>query len=164
MSMATAPEVSAAEPASAPPHEAETDTEPLDHAFARFLGALRRARRRAPAGDSGLTLAQLHLVGELYDHPGHTVRELADATGVTQPTVTRALDALQRQGLLRRVASPEDRRCVLVELTDDGRTVLVAERARIDARRHELLAELSGDERAQAERLLLRLADLVERL
>src|SRR5919202_1653425 len=141
------------------------DTEGLERAFERFLGALRRARRRVPAGSDGrLTLAQLHLVSALDARPGHTVRELADAAGVSQPTITRALDALQRQGLVTRAASPEDRRCVLVELTSEGRELLGAERARIDARRHELLAELSPEERAQAERLLVRLADLLERL
>lgn len=152
--MGTASELSAAE-----------DTEALEQAFERFLGALRRARRRVPAGSDGrLTLAQLHLAEALEAQPGRTVRELADAAGVSQPTITRALDALQRQGLVTRAASPADRRCVLVELTAGGRELLRTERERIDARRHELLAELSRDERRQAERLLLRLADLVERL
>jgi DNA-binding MarR family transcriptional regulator len=149
------------------PREADADagTEPLERAFEQFLSALRRARRRVPAGSDGrLTLAQLHLVSALDAQPGRTVRELADAAGVSQPTITRALDALQRQGLVTRAASPEDRRCVLVELTAEGRELLRTERARIDARRHELLAELSPEERAQAERLLVRLADLVERL
>jgi DNA-binding MarR family transcriptional regulator len=145
--------------------DADQGTEPLERAFERFLGALRRARRRVPAGSDGrLTLAQLHLVSALDAQPGRTVRELADAAGVSQPTITRAVDALQRQGVVTRAASPEDRRCVLVELTDDGRRLLLTERARIDARRHELLAELSPEERVQAERLLVRLADLVERL
>jgi DNA-binding MarR family transcriptional regulator len=140
-------------------------TEPLERAFERFLAALRRARGRVPAGsDSRLTLAQLHLVKALDDRPGRTVRELAEVAGVSQPTITRTLDVLQRHGLVTRTASPEDRRCVIVELTGEGRALLRTERARIDARRHELLAELTAEERAQAERLLVRLADLVERL
>ena len=140
-------------------------TAPLERAFERFLVALRRARGRVPAGSDGrLTLAQLHLMTALDAQPGRTVRELAGSAGVTQPTITRAIDALQRQGLVTRTASPEDRRCVLIELTSDGHDLLRTERARIDARRHELLAQLSPEERVQAERLLVRLADLVERL
>jgi DNA-binding MarR family transcriptional regulator len=149
----------------APQLSGAEDTEALERAFEQFLGALRRARRRVPAGSDGhLTLAQLHLAGALEQNPGRTVRELADAAGVSQPTITRALDALQRQGLVTRAASAEDRRCVLVELTGEGRELLRTERARIEARRHELLGELSPEERRQAERLLVRLADLVERL
>jgi DNA-binding MarR family transcriptional regulator len=143
----------------------ETDTERLSAAFDRFLAALRRARGRVPSGSEGhLTLAQIHLAGALADHPGITVRELAANVGVTQPTVTRALDALQRQGLVSRHVSSKDRRCVLVALTDQGDRILRAERARIEARRRELLSELSPQERGQAERLLGRLADLVERI
>jgi DNA-binding MarR family transcriptional regulator len=152
-------------PARGAPEVSDADAERLGRAFERFLGALRRARGRVPTGsDARLTLAQLHLARALDAQPRRTVRELAEVAGVTQPTVTRALDGLQRQGLVRRVASPDDRRCVLVELTEQGDEVLASERARLDARRRELLAELSDDERRQVERLLLRLADLVERL
>jgi DNA-binding MarR family transcriptional regulator len=143
----------------------EADTERLSEAFDRFIDALRHARGRVPVGsDHHLTLAQLHLAGVVEAHPGMTVRELARAAGVTQPTVTRALDGLQRHDLVRREASPSDRRCVLVDLTDAGRELLHAERERLVQRRHELLAELSADERAQAGRMLDRLADLVERI
>jgi DNA-binding MarR family transcriptional regulator len=143
----------------------DVEMERLSDAFDRFIDALRRARGRVPVGsDHHLTLAQLHLAGVVDARPGMTVRELARAAGVTQPTVTRALDGLQRHDLVRRVASPHDRRCVLVDLTDSGRELLHAERERLAARRHELLAELSLEERAQAGRLLDRLAELVERI
>jgi DNA-binding MarR family transcriptional regulator len=143
----------------------DADTERLSDAFDRFIDALRRARGRVPVGsDHHLTLAQLHLAGVVEAHPKVTVRELARAAGVTQPTVTRALDGLQRHDLVRREVSAHDRRCVLVDLTDSGRELLHAERARLAARRHELLAELPADERAHAERLLERLAELVERI
>jgi DNA-binding MarR family transcriptional regulator len=143
----------------------DVEMERLSDAFDRFIDALRRARGRVPVGsDHHLTLAQLHLAGVVDARPGMTVRELARAAGVTQPTVTRALDGLQRHDLVRREASPRDRRCVLVDLTDSGRELLRAERERLAARRHELLAELSPEERAQAGRLLDRLAELVERI
>src|SRR4051812_37534492 len=143
----------------------DADTERLSEAFDRFIDALRRARGRVPVGsDPHLTLAQLLLAGVVDAHPGMTVRELARAAGVTQPTVTRALDGLERHDLVRREASPRDRRCVLVDLTDTGRELLRAERERLAARRHELLAELTPEERAQAGRLLDRLAELVERI
>jgi DNA-binding MarR family transcriptional regulator len=143
----------------------DADTERLAEAFDRFIDALRRARGRVPAGsDHHLTLAQLHLAGVVEAHPRSTVRQLARAAGVTQPTVTRALDGLQRHGLVRREPSVSDRRCVHVELTGHGEAVLHAERARLAARRQEMLAELSEPERAQAARLLDRLAELVERI
>ena len=57
-----------------------------------------------------------------------TQRELAQAIGVEGPTLARLLDALESQGLVQRVAVPEDRRakkvllcqaaCPLVEQID----------------------------------------------
>jgi DNA-binding MarR family transcriptional regulator len=44
--------------------------------------------------------------------------ELADRAGLTSGSVTAVIDRLEAKGYVRRVADPEDRRRVLVELTD----------------------------------------------
>src|SRR5262245_49244773 len=46
--------------------------------------------------------------------------DLASAVGIEGPTLTRHLDALERQGLVRRRQDPSDRRAVVVELTPEG--------------------------------------------
>jgi len=46
--------------------------------------------------------------------------DLAAAVGIEGPTLTRHVDALERQGLVRRRQDPDDRRAVVVELTDAG--------------------------------------------
>ncbi len=50
--------------------------------------------------------------------------ELGERLLVTRGTVTGLLDTLQRQGLVRRVRHPDDRRMLLIELTETGRAVL----------------------------------------
>ncbi|HZD38266.1 MAG TPA: MarR family transcriptional regulator [Actinomycetes bacterium] len=50
--------------------------------------------------------------------------QLGERLLVTRGTVTGLLDTLQRQGLVRRVPHPGDRRMLLIELTQTGRTVL----------------------------------------
>jgi DNA-binding MarR family transcriptional regulator len=52
----------------------------------------------------------------------------------------------------------------VVQLTPQGRRLLRSERARVEAKREALFAQLDPEERAQTERLLLRLADLIEEL
>ncbi len=47
--------------------------------------------------------------------------ELAENLGLTARTITTSVDALEREGLLRRSAHPTDRRATLVELTPKGR-------------------------------------------
>ena len=50
--------------------------------------------------------------------------QLADILGVARPTVTSNLDRLERDGLLVRQTDPENRRRVLVVLTDKGRAAV----------------------------------------
>lgn len=50
--------------------------------------------------------------------------DIAESTGVSRATVTGLLDGLERDGLIRRVDSPEDRRRITITLTANGRRLL----------------------------------------
>lgn len=49
-----------------------------------------------------------------------TAGELSRATGLSSPATTSMIDRLERKGFVRRVRQADDRRQVLVELTEDG--------------------------------------------
>jgi MarR family transcriptional regulator, organic hydroperoxide resistance regulator len=132
-------------------------------AWSRFLASLRRARARlAQDPEARLTLPQYLLISPLLDEPGRTVGALAAAAGVASPTATRMLDGLERDGIVLREASEHDRRAVALRLTPAGARVARAERARLEAKRAALFEALEPKERAQAARLLDRLADVLE--
>jgi DNA-binding MarR family transcriptional regulator len=76
--------------------------------------------------------------------------------------VTSRLDRLERRGLLRRLPDPDDRRGVIVELTDEGRALVdeaVASHAEVDRR---LLARLGDDEIVQLGSLLRKVLEAAE--
>jgi len=50
--------------------------------------------------------------------------DLADRANVTRATMTGLVDTLERDGFVRRENAPDDRRMMLVRLTDRGRTFL----------------------------------------
>jgi DNA-binding MarR family transcriptional regulator len=50
-----------------------------------------------------------------------TMGDIAEMLDVTPRTVTGLVDNLERDGLVRRVDDPRDRRSVYAELTDKGR-------------------------------------------
>jgi DNA-binding MarR family transcriptional regulator len=50
--------------------------------------------------------------------------EIGEQLSVTRGTVTGLLDSLERQHLVRRLPHPEDRRMLLIELTEEGRALL----------------------------------------
>ena len=74
------------------------------------------------------------------------------------------LDGLVRAGIVERRPSSSDRRVVEIALTDEGKRIVRRKRSRIAAKRRALYDSLEPDEREQAERLLLRLAGLIEEL
>ncbi|MES5817617.1 MarR family transcriptional regulator [Streptomyces sp. RG80] len=56
---------------------------------------------------------------------GVSQRQLADDLTLTSSGITRLIDRMEETGLVRRVPSPTDRRSVLVEPADRGRTAFV---------------------------------------
>jgi DNA-binding MarR family transcriptional regulator len=134
-------------------------------AWNEFAAAVRRARRRAAdRPEAKLTPAQFHLLAALEDAPSMSVGELARAAGVSSPTATKMLDGLEQDGIVRREPAPEDRRRTAVRPTAKGRRALAETRGRMDAARDLVFGELSPDERVQAQRLLVRLAEAIEQI
>jgi DNA-binding MarR family transcriptional regulator len=68
--------------------------------------------------------------------------------------VTSRIDRLERRGLVRRLPDPDDRRGVIVELTDQGREVVDAAVAALAISDRELIDRLDPEEVAQFEALL----------
>jgi DNA-binding MarR family transcriptional regulator len=54
----------------------------------------------------------------------HTVRGLATTLDISKPAITRALDRLCQEGLLRRKTDDRDRRSVLIQKTVKGSSFL----------------------------------------
>jgi MarR family transcriptional regulator for hemolysin len=83
--------------------------------------------------------------------------ELAEAMGITGATLTHHLNALERQGLVRRRRQEGNRRVQRVELTDDGLEMF--DRLRTAALRHDqrLRSRLDADELARLSSLLAKL-------
>lgn len=71
---------------------------------------------------------------------------LAAKEGVSQPSMTQLIQRLERQGLVTRLADPDDGRASLIGITRHGREVLDDRKRNRRARLTELLATLSPDE------------------
>jgi DNA-binding MarR family transcriptional regulator len=71
----------------------------------------------------GLSRARATVVWLVHRGGPQTQRAIAQATGVTARNVTALVDGLEESGFVRRVAHPDDRRALLVHLTDRGRAV-----------------------------------------
>ncbi|MDH6265310.1 DNA-binding MarR family transcriptional regulator [Rhizobium sp. SG_E_25_P2] len=96
-------------------------------------------------------LATLRRSGQPYRL---TVSDLLAAMMVTSGTMTNRLDQLEKAGLIERRDNPEDRRGVLVVLTDKGFDMIDKAVTAHVANQHRLVEALSVDDRATLDILL----------
>ncbi|ADD42904.1 MarR family winged helix-turn-helix transcriptional regulator [Stackebrandtia nassauensis] len=113
---------------------------------------------------TGLNPARVHLLWVLRERQPQTQQALAAALNVTPANVTGLVDALEKHGFVERRRHPEDRRAILVALTERG-----ADTMRAMARDRELFAtalveDLDGDERRRLHDALGQVAERMEDL
>jgi MarR family transcriptional regulator for hemolysin len=119
------------------------DRPPLGLLLAKTAKVVSRAFDEALSAAGGSTPTWLILLA-LKTRPIDNQRELAEAVGIQGATLTHHLDNLERQGLVRRVSAPDNRRIQRVELTRDGDELFLALREAamtFDGRLREHLSE-----------------------
>jgi DNA-binding MarR family transcriptional regulator len=122
----------------------------------RLARHLDRARRAAFAAHGLETwefdvLSALRRQGPPYQlSPGSLLR----ATLVTSGTMTNRIDRLAEAGLVRRQRDQQDKRGVLVQLTDRGRSTVDAAMSDLLSRERELLTALDAGRQEDLARLL----------
>jgi len=84
------------------------------------------------ASEHDLSIIQTRLLGVLRDRRP-SMNELARLLGLDKSSVTGLVDRAERRGLVVRVPSTEDRRTVLVSLTDHGRSLVSQASAQFEA-------------------------------
>jgi DNA-binding MarR family transcriptional regulator len=109
----------------------------------------------------GASLAQLKLL-MLVDRAG-SIRstDIADNLGQAPRTVTEAVDALERDGLVVRSPDPNDRRAKRISLTPAGETVVRDAAPHRDAFAAEFFEALSQADRDEFLRILRKLNDRI---
>lgn len=99
-------------------------------------------------------LATLRRSGQPY---ALTPTALYEATMVTSGAMTNRLDRLEKAGLILRGPHPNDRRGIVVQLTEKGLALIDEALTAHVANEHEILAGLTGAERETLAQLLEKL-------
>jgi DNA-binding MarR family transcriptional regulator len=114
--------------------------------FKAAMAAVRRLRGRDTHRPGELSYAQCSLLFGLAERGELSASELASRADVAPATATQMLDSLAAAGFVDRSRSERDRRIVLVSLTERGRELVVARRARYERLWARGLAEFSAQE------------------
>lgn len=130
---------------------------PLGLSLARAARVVSRAFDEALA-DAGGSLPMWLVLLNLKIGRAANQRQLAEAVGVTEATLTHHLNALETAGLVTRRRDPDNRRIHVVELTDAGEAAFLGLREAAMAFDRKLRRGVNADEAATLEDLLSRLA------
>jgi DNA-binding MarR family transcriptional regulator len=124
------------------------------------IGPLLARRQEAVFGRFGLSRGEVGALSALrVAGPPHRLSptRLGKGLMLSSAGVTSRIDRLERRGLVRRLADPDDRRGVIVELTENGLQVVDEAVAALMVSDRELLGRLDPQDVAQLEVLLRKL-------
>jgi DNA-binding MarR family transcriptional regulator len=83
----------------------------------------------------------------LSEDDGRSQRELSSQLGIHRNVMVTVVDKLERQGLVKRMPHPADRRAFAVTLTEKARDLLPKLDAQGSAQEDEITSSLTGEER-----------------
>lgn len=136
--------------------------DPANAPVGRLLGVAGRmvaARFQRALEAEGMSHAGWQVLLAVGSSDGLTQREVAERCYVTSGTVTGVVDTLERDGLVVRERSTDDRRVVHVRLTRVGRTRLDKARRAVQAAMGPLFEDMSAREETVVRRFLVRTID-----
>ena len=111
---------------------------------------------------SGLTVPQLLVMQAIAKEGSPSTSTLARHIVVSQATVTRIIDRLERDGLVKREKSSKDKRVVNVRLTDAGNAKLEVAPEPLQAEFLRRYRELESWEQQMLKSSLLRVASMMD--
>ena len=112
-----------------------------------IMGSLHCELRRDAA--TTLTMAQFRTLAFLSRHGTASVSQIADFLGLGLPATSKIVDGLVSSESITRRGDPADRRRVLLEISDSGRSELLATRAITHSHLANLLSPLSEADRTR---------------
>ena len=108
---------------------------------------------------AGVSMTHLHVMGLLSRHGETSMSRIAELLDVSLSNATGLIDRMAERGLVERIRVPDDRRIVLVRLSDGGQAQL----EELEVLRRDLLQKiLARLDATQLERLSQSLADVHE--
>lgn len=120
-----------------------------DHCIFFQLAKASRAGTRhwsESVAEFGVTSVQAMVLGFLAEEDGISSGNLGNRAQLDSATLTGILDRLARSGLVERKDNPDDRRGILIYLTEKGRSVGSGIHDRIESANRSFLAGLTAEE------------------
>ena len=127
---------------------------------ARFLQVFvafgRLAKQETPDTVEHLNVNQLRALALIYQEPGITQKDIAEALDITAASVSVNITRMVEAGLVDKVADPEDGRVMQLFLANKGKAIV----KRMEHQQVQMIADLLSNLSADEQRLIV---DALER-
>jgi DNA-binding MarR family transcriptional regulator len=124
----------------------------------RMMSIMRHVRHTGPPPVPLLSPPQAHLLFIIgHRKEGISVKELAEISSVTSGAITQFIDALVERGLVGREGDPNDRRIVLLKLTEQARSQMEQVRKETFASMSKVFEALTDEDIEQLTALLIKI-------
>lgn len=102
----------------------------FENTLGRFIGRLKyliyqELNKELKKSNLCITGEQFRLLTHLWKKDGLTQQKVADLTYRNRGSITRMVDVLEKNGVIKRIEDKRDRRVNLIYLTDHGRELEV---------------------------------------
>jgi MarR family transcriptional regulator, 2-MHQ and catechol-resistance regulon repressor len=141
-------------------HKAEVGAPRLWLVLSRCYRALSRIAEHSIAGsgaETGLGLTDFAALEALLHKGPLTITEIQHKVLLASGSMTAAVDRLEKKGLIKRGAAPDDRRAKVLHLTEEGRRIVAKVFCHHAAELEAAMAVLSQSEKRQLHALLKKL-------
>lgn len=137
------------------------DNETITERFARLFSRIQRFMDRRMT-EHGVSLARTKMLMYLDGDEKTRACDIASVFGLAPRTVTEAVDALERSGLVARHPHPTDRRAKRIVVTDSGRQAIASTAPLREQLITQIFGVLTEEEREQFLHILTKLGDAIE--
>jgi DNA-binding MarR family transcriptional regulator len=139
----------------------DSATEQIEQQMTMLLRRVQRIHISTSSGEMDLDRSAYGILCRLADEGPQRLGLLAAAFGLDPSTITRQVQALEKVDLVRRRPDEDDRRASILDLTDEGRSVLEHTRAYRRQRLEELFGDWPESDRSELARLLTKVNDSI---
>lgn len=123
------------------------------------LGAWNAVESALSEAGNALTLGRFFVLRTVRDTPACRIQEVAVSQGITLGAASRLVDRLHRVGLLHRTPCENDRRAIILTVTDQGLAHLETACMIVEKEQERLFAPLSTAQREELTRSLTLIAE-----
>ena len=109
-----------------------------------------------------LNITEFSVLESLYQKGKQTIQQIGQSILISSGSMTYVIDKLEKKGLLKRNACPNDRRAIHVMLTDDGEDLMEKMMPEHEELVDDMFGSLNDDEAERIVKLLNKVSKRVE--